>query len=208
MPPFDADKLNFKAGDPIRAADLMTLVEAVRNPGFRVRGGNNVHVRRGSSGDIQVAGSSRDFYWGYASSLITARSTSTPGTGHAVMRRFGGSILGDGATIPVRNFGVGIADGQDCRLEEDADGVWWATGFFQPGWCQLASSLGPATGTWPSISATTQGGVTVYVEAATGLASTGTATVVNRRNVTWATGKTTLVLPRSDGTWSIVDQDC
>lgn len=76
-------------------------------------------------------------------------------------------------------------------------------------WCQLTASVGPATGTWPDLSATGLTAQTLYQWTAGAFAAIpGTFTVNNWRNVTWATGKTTLVVPNADGTWDIVDQDC
>lgn len=77
------------------------------------------------------------------------------------------------------------------------------------GWCQLSSSLGPATGTWPSLTPTTASGITIYRKSGNSLAAIpGTFTLYNWRNVTWSANKTMLVLPNGDGTWDIIDQDC
>lgn len=77
------------------------------------------------------------------------------------------------------------------------------------GWCQLASSLGPATGTWPSLTPTSVTGVTIYREQGGSLvALSGTFKLYNWRSVTWSAGKTTFVVPNGDNTWDIVDQDC
>lgn len=76
------------------------------------------------------------------------------------------------------------------------------------GYCQLASSLGPATGSWPSITPTTTGtGVTIYTATSSGLVSIGGQVIYNFRNVTWSANKTTY-LTFENNIWKIVDQDC
>lgn len=77
------------------------------------------------------------------------------------------------------------------------------------GWCQLGSTLNPATGSWGSITPTSQTGITIYcLIDGTPTAIPGTHKVYNWRNVTWAPSKTTYVVPNGDGTWDVVDQDC
>jgi len=80
-------------------------------------------------------------------------------------------------------------------------------------WCQLPSSVGPATGTWPNLTPTQLAGQTVYRPGSVSgtrqlIAVPGTYTLLNWRNVTWAAGKTMLVLPNGDGTWDMIDEDC
>lgn len=76
------------------------------------------------------------------------------------------------------------------------------------GWCQLATTLNPATGTWPTLTPTSVT-VNVYVGSSTGLTQVGTAgvKVYNFRNVTWAGSKTTRV-EFNGAVWEIMDQDC
>lgn len=84
-----------------------------------------------------------------------------------------------------------------------------AAGGSSHAFCQLSSSLGPATGTWPSITPTTRTGATVYADVnGTLTALPGTYTLRNWRDVTWAASKTTLLLPNSSGGFNVVDQDC
>lgn len=79
------------------------------------------------------------------------------------------------------------------------------------GYCQLASSLGPATGTWPTITPTTATGTTIYIGtggASPGLTSIGTnLTVYNFLPETWDAGKT-LELINSNGIWQIINEAC
>lgn len=74
-------------------------------------------------------------------------------------------------------------------------------------WCQLSGSLGPATGTWPSITATTAT-ADVYTGSGASISKVQTgATIYNRRNVTWSAGKTSYLVPSGSG-YAIIDQDC
>lgn len=74
-------------------------------------------------------------------------------------------------------------------------------------YCRLSSSLGPATGSWPSLTPTSQAGIDVYIGSGSAPVKIGTFTVYNYRNVTWATAKTTF-LALQGGIWNVVDQDC
>jgi hypothetical protein len=74
-------------------------------------------------------------------------------------------------------------------------------------WCQLSGTLGAATGTWPSITATTTT-ADVYRGTPTGLSLVASgATIYNWRNVSWSAAKTCYLVPSADG-YAIVDQDC
>lgn len=74
-------------------------------------------------------------------------------------------------------------------------------------WCQLSASLDPATGTWPSITATsTTADVYTGNDGSLTLVQSG-ATIYNRRNVTWSASKTTALVPTTGG-YAIIDQDC
>lgn len=76
-------------------------------------------------------------------------------------------------------------------------------------WCQLPSSLGPATGTWPSLTPTSVSGVTIYRSVNGALvALSGTWKVYNWYAATFATGKTTAVSACGDGTFQTVNQNC
>jgi len=74
-------------------------------------------------------------------------------------------------------------------------------------WCRLSSPLGAATGTWPSITPTSQAGIDVYVGTGSTPVKIGTFTVYNYRAVAWVTGKTTSLAIQQGG-WNVVDQDC
>lgn len=75
------------------------------------------------------------------------------------------------------------------------------------GYCQLGSSLGPATGIWPSITPTNRTGVSIYIGSNSTPTLLGTFTVYNYRNVTWAASKTTFLVLQG-GVWHVIDQDC
>lgn len=81
-------------------------------------------------------------------------------------------------------------------------------------WClfQLSSTLSAATGTWPSITPTTQSNVSCYqpstISGSSSLQLIGTFTVQNWRNVSWSASKTSHGVLNGDGTVTILDQDC
>jgi hypothetical protein len=202
----DIGKLDFKPGDVLRAEDLQALADAIRNPAARFVGGTNVHASQERDGSFSLSVPQRSLFLAVAGS-ITARSGTTLGKGPATMQaNIDGTATPYALTLDVYNATPSaIAAGDYIFVEEATDGSYYAipiTGMTD-GFCRLASSLGPATGTWPSITPTTQSGVTIYQSGA----SLGTATVYNYRNVTWATGKTTYVT-LSGGIWKVVDQDC
>lgn len=95
-----------------------------------------------------------------------------------------------------------VQDAAGTRLRVIVPPTGWAL-------CQLGSSLGPATGTWPSLTPTTQTGVNLYQPLGGSLVKIASSQkIYNWRNVTWAASKTTLVLVAGDGTWAVEDQDC
>lgn len=205
----DFDRLDFKSDDVLRASDLNLILEAIRRSMGRVEVGDGLFSEADPRGGLRISGTpARGQYLAAASGIITGRSAAIPGAGNATVWQYRGTSIADGGTVPVFNYAQALADGQPCIIEQDTGGAWWAWAPSQPGYCQLPSSLGPATGTWPSLSITTLGGVTVYVPVGSVLASIGTQTIRNYRNVTWAASKTTVVEPRLDGAWEIRDQDC
>ncbi len=49
------DGLDFRAGDPVRAADLQAILDEVRRPTSGIRGDTGIDVRRGPGGQIQLS---------------------------------------------------------------------------------------------------------------------------------------------------------
>lgn len=153
-------------------------------------------------------------YIAITTSTITARSGSTPGTGTAKVETWNGSALADlGGPVSFTVYSVlpaPIASGAYVNILRIAGNYWIVTPPLAATvdlWCRLSGSLGPATGTWPSLTATTTT-ADVYQGSGTGLAPVASgATIYNRRDVTWAAGKTTFLVP-SGGGYAIVDQDC
>ena len=76
-------------------------------------------------------------------------------------------------------------------------------------WCQLSGTLAAATGTWPSLTAGSLAGQTVYSSATGSLvALSGTYTILNWWPTSFASGKTTLLLPNGNGTYDAPEQAC
>ena len=127
---YDVDKLNFKPGDQLAAADLQAMLEALRRPGAIVRGGAGVDVRQGARGQVQITGTSPLRFVGVANGNITARSGSTWGTGSVTRYGFDGThdyttsvnydVVNPSSTK--MGSGNGIDSGQYCWVEEDSDG--------------------------------------------------------------------------------------
>lgn len=205
---------DFRPGDVLKAETIQELWRRSEPPDIRGSGG--VSVRSGRA--INIAGIRRGaFLAKVTGSGITALSGTTPGTGTVdvlIESDATGTetIVDSGQVATVFNFtGQAYLAGTYCWVAEDEAGTLWVvTGTTVPGhfWCQLSGSLGPATGTWPSITATSTT-ANVYVGSSTSLTLyASSATIYNRRNVTWAASKTTLLLPNADGSYDIDDQDC
>ena len=76
-------------------------------------------------------------------------------------------------------------------------------------WCQLSTTIAAATGTWGSLTPGTLTGQTVY-STATGvqIALPNTYKIINWWPTSFASGKTTLLLPNGNGTYDISEQAC
>lgn len=76
-------------------------------------------------------------------------------------------------------------------------------------WCQFGSSMGAASGTWPSIAPGSLSGVTIYRPVNGSLVPiAGTWKVYNWYPVTFSAGKTTAVSACGDGTFQVIEQAC
>ena len=161
---------------------------------------------------IRYPGMLFEIYIGVVTTAITAASGATPGSGQAKVETWNGTALADlggPVNFKVYTTGSAVTVGTYIQFVKIA-GSFWIIGTGGSGadlWCQLGGSLGPATGSWPSITATTTT-ANVYQGSGTSLSlvSSG-ATIYNRRNVTWAASKTTFLVPSGSG-FAIVDQDC
>lgn len=76
-------------------------------------------------------------------------------------------------------------------------------------YCQFASTVGAATGTWPNLTPGSATGVTLYRSVNGALvAIPGTWTVYNYYKTAFNAAKTTEVSACGDGTFQTVNQDC
>lgn len=125
------DRINIKPGDPIKAADMMAIVEAVRNPRLRVRAGDGISARQQSNGDVAITAQTRHAFLATANGAIPARSGATPGTGQATacVLNASGNIVATALVVDVYNFSAaagGIDSGKYLWVEEGPlDGRYW-----------------------------------------------------------------------------------
>jgi len=130
--PFDADKLDFKRGDVLKAADLQTLRDAILRPDSEIKGGVGIDARKGVRGSVQLTAVQSLGSVGVASGDITPRSGTTPGTGTVSVKRYDGTNLIASHDVDVLNAsadtmtgGAGITSGKYVWIGEDADGNLW-----------------------------------------------------------------------------------
>jgi hypothetical protein len=128
--PGDPAALNFKPGQVLKADDLQTIADAINRPGWDVRGGGGIDVRKGARGQTQITGTERRAFVGSANGDIPPRSGTAWGQGSVSQLGFDGTdeySLGVGWDVynPSSNTmtgGAGIANGQRCFVQEDEQG--------------------------------------------------------------------------------------
>ena len=212
--PFWGKRTRFRAGKPIVARDLNRVAEAAERAALLQANPPLAIVSTPGGPLLNYAGPVFQPYLAKATTTITALSGTTPGSGTVKVETWNGSALADlGGPVTFTAYSLStaaIASGSYVTVLKIAGNYWVLS---SPGggghaWCHLGASLGPATGTWPTLTPTSAS-VTVYTSSGGSLsASTGTPIVYNWHNVTWAAGKTTYLAANPDGTYDIVDQDC
>ena len=209
--PFWGKRTRFRAGRPIVARDLNRVAEAAERAALIQANPPLAIVSTPGGPLLNYAGPVFQPYLAKATTTITALSGTTPGSGTVKVETWDGTALADlGGPVTFTTYSLStsaIASGSYVTILKIAGAYWVVSAAPGHAWCHLASSLGPATGTWPSLTPTSQL-VTAYSSAGGALTSLGSATAYNWRNVTWATGKTTYLAANPDGTYDVVDQDC
>ena len=132
--PFEADKLDFKRGDVLKAADLQTLRDAILRPDSEIKGGVGIDARKGVRGSVQLTAVQSLGSVGVANGNITPRSGTTPGAGTVSVKRYDGTNLIASHDVAVLNAssstmtsGHGIDSGQYVFIVEDTDGWTWVS---------------------------------------------------------------------------------
>lgn len=111
-----------RPGDPITAENWNTLVETVQRNDLRTTSGSGLSIQKTSSGTtLQVVSSGGKGQIGKTSSTISARSSTTAGSGTVTPQSFDGTDLADdGDDVDVFNFsGTSIDSGKYCWYMED-----------------------------------------------------------------------------------------
>lgn len=79
-----------------------------------------------SMGGTGGFGGAPRFWIGKATTAITARSGTTPGSGTAeIYDARTGTLTATGATKAVKNAGPAISSGKYVRIDQDGFGIWW-----------------------------------------------------------------------------------
>lgn len=111
-----------RPGDPITAENWNALVETVQRNDLRTTSGSGLSIQKTSSGTtLQVVSSGGKGQIGKTSSTISARSSTTAGSGTVTPQSFDGTDLADdGDDVDVFNFsGTSIDSGKYCWYMED-----------------------------------------------------------------------------------------
>lgn len=205
----DFDRLEFRAGDLLRAEDLNTLVEAVVERLSVIEGGAGIAVMRDGRGNVHLTATGRQVFWGKADATINGASGDTPAAGNVTRWRYNGTANEaiSGASYAVLNPAGAIASGQLVRVEEDMDGNLIAIPSV-PTW------LGKTTSTITARSGTTPGSGTVALQTLSGgsivadpSGTTVTANQFSASATTIASGKYCTVAWFS-GAWWVVSAEC
>ena len=101
--PFDADKLDFKKGNPLLAADLQALRDAIARPDHDILGGVGIDARKGARGSVQLTAVGSLGSVCVANGNISKRVGTTPGTGTVTVMRYDGTNLIDSHDVDVVN---------------------------------------------------------------------------------------------------------
>lgn len=120
----------FKKGDPIRAADIMALREAIQRQRVMPSQTGGIVVEETSTGTIIAVRSLQNRFLAKTSSAITARVGATPGYGTVILQELDASrdIAATPIEYDVLNYSDvvgGISIGKYCWISKDMAGNWW-----------------------------------------------------------------------------------
>lgn len=92
----------------------------------RLAAAEQAQAQSGGMATPATGGAAR-YYIGKATTSITARSGTTPGSGTVEIYDGGsGTLTATGATKTAKNAGTIISSGKWVRIDLDGFGVWWA----------------------------------------------------------------------------------
>jgi hypothetical protein len=198
------DGLNFKSGDILKAADLQSIVDEVRNPSYDIRGGNGLQVRRGPRGAIQI---SADTGGAFLIKLTDNGTTDTPPQ-HEWKRVYSDTLDGSEEGTVANGDTAYELSGLACPMGDEILLAWrddygllvfLATS--QEGITSEAFSAG-------SLGSMTNGDVLLYTPQSGTIASSGlTVTAYNRWNTAIASSTGVSLRPWC-GKWLIQTGEC
>ncbi len=120
----------FKKGDPIRAADIQALRDAIQRQRLMPSQTGGIVVEETSTGTIIAVRSLQNRFLAKTSSAITARVGAVPGYGDVVLQELDANdeIAATPITYAVFNYSDaagGIPISKYCWIEKDMAGNWW-----------------------------------------------------------------------------------
>lgn len=206
------DPSNYRKGDPLTAATIQEIVKALQPSDIRADG---IDIRRGPGDSFQLSRINLDtLKVAQVTTAITAFSGTTPGVGVVELWTVDpstGEIVDSGIEVDnVQNLGPAVSVNVYGFLAWDDDAIpWWLTGGGSSGifFC-VPTTLGPYTGTFPTGTAGSQTGLTVYQAVGGVLTSVGTATVWNYFPGTPPSGKVMEVFADGSGAYAAGPSSC
>lgn len=117
-----------EAGDPIRASDWNKLLAYLRRSRPLTGAGSGLKLTSTPFGTAYQVSRTSKGYLAYSTSAITARSSTTAGTGTVYLCSTNGTTISQDAAaeIDVLNFSAtALTINKYCWIEQDSDGWWW-----------------------------------------------------------------------------------
>ena len=205
-------KPDFKPGDELLASTINALIEGQQSgSSFTVKGGARISVRQSGNG-VQITGSRAGPL--RPCTVTTALTTTTGMSAVGVVELYvllpsTGALTDSAVALSQVNSYGAFPAGTKGFVVYDQDGwPWFLEGSAGGAYFCLPTTLGAATGSWPSLTPGSQAGLTVYQASGTSLTSLGTFTVYNWFPATPAASKVLMVFPDDDGNFVAGPQSC
>ena len=129
----------FRKGDVLKAADLVAICDVVARQRLTTGQNSGISLQETEQGTLIRVASRGDRYLAIAHGDITARSGTVPGVGLATLQQCKRTSAGPPPVYALSSLSVdydvanfssttgGIPDGTYCWIEQDPNGIWFAT---------------------------------------------------------------------------------